>query len=53
MDDHRKKITLDSTLGRKLFFPKEFLLLIQIYKRFEFVGWFMNFELRKPRSDKC
>jgi len=30
--------------------PRQRLLLMQIRKRFEFVGWFMNFELRKPRS---
>lgn len=50
VDDHGKKTTLDSGLGRKPFFPQEFLLLIQIHKRFEFVGWFVNFELRKPRG---
>jgi SAM-dependent methyltransferase len=50
VNDHARKSTLDSELGRKPFFPQEFLLLIQIHKRFEFVGWFMNFELRKPRG---
>jgi hypothetical protein len=50
VDDHGKKTALDSRLGRKPFFPQEFLLLIQIHKRFEFLGWFMNFELRKPRG---
>jgi SAM-dependent methyltransferase len=50
VDDHSKKSRLESELERKLFFPQEFLLLIQTHKRFEFVGWFMDFELRKPRS---
>jgi len=50
VDDHGMKSRLESELQRKPFFPQEFLLLIQTYRRFEFVGWFMDFELRKPRS---
>jgi len=50
VDDHGKKTTLESELERKPFFPQEFLLLMQKHKRFQFVGWFMDFELRKPRS---
>ena len=50
VDDHGRKSRLESKLQRKPFFPQEFLLLIRTHKRFEFVGWFMDFELRKPRS---
>jgi SAM-dependent methyltransferase len=50
VDDHGKRATLESKLARKPFFPQEFLLLTQIHKQFQFVGWFMNFELRKPHS---
>jgi SAM-dependent methyltransferase len=50
VDDHGKKSRLKSELGRKPFFPQEFMLLIQTHKRFELVGWFIDFELRKPRS---
>ena len=50
VDDHGKTLTLESTLARKPFFPQEFLLAAQIHRRFEFVGWFMNFELRKPHG---
>jgi hypothetical protein len=50
VDDHGKTRTLESTLARKPFFPQEFLLAVQIHRRFEFVGWFMNFELRRPRG---
>lgn len=50
VDDHGKTLTLESTLARKPFFPQEFLLAVQIHRRFEFVGWFMNFELRRPRG---
>jgi hypothetical protein len=50
VDDHGKKTSLESVLGRKTFFPQEFLLLVQFHKRFEFVGWFLDFELRQPRG---
>ena len=50
MNGHGRKTTVYSGLCRKSFFPQEFLLLIQIHERFEFVGWFMNFELLKPRG---
>jgi hypothetical protein len=43
-----KKTMLESKLARKPFFPQEFSLSVQIHRRFEFVGWFTNFELRKP-----
>jgi hypothetical protein len=48
VDDHGKKSNHESELARKPFFPQEFLLLINNHKRFEFMGWFMNFDLRKP-----
>lgn len=50
VDDHDRQAMLESELGRKLFFPQEFLMLIEKHKRFEFVGWFMNFELKRPRD---
>ena len=50
VDDHGKTCTLESTLARKPFFPQEFLLAVQIHKQFELVGWFMNFELRRPHG---
>ena len=50
IDDHGKKQTLDSRLARKAFFPQEMLMLVQGHKRFEFVGWFTDFNLRKPKS---
>ena len=50
VDDHGNKTRLSHRLGRKPSFPQEFLLLVQLHKRFEFVGWFMDFELRKPRG---
>jgi hypothetical protein len=34
VDDHGKTLTLESTLARKLFFPQEFLLAVQIHRQF-------------------
>jgi hypothetical protein len=48
--DHGKKLNLESRLTRKAFFPQELLMLVQHNKRFEFVGWFTDFNLRKPKS---
>jgi SAM-dependent methyltransferase len=50
VDDRGRKSTFDSGLGRKPFFRQEFLMLIWLHKRFEFIGWFLDFELRKPRG---
>jgi hypothetical protein len=50
VDDHGIRTRLESKLARKSFFPQEFLLLTQIHKQFRFVGWFMDFELRKPHG---
>lgn len=50
ISDHGKKLSLESRLARKAFFPQEMLMLVQAHKRFEFVGWFTDFNLRKPRS---
>jgi SAM-dependent methyltransferase len=37
---------------RKFFFPQEFLTLIKCHKKFEFLGWFENFDLTKTVSNQ-
>jgi hypothetical protein len=50
INDHGTKLNLESRLARKAFFPQELLMLVQQHKRFEFLGWFTDFNLRKPKS---
>jgi hypothetical protein len=50
VNDHGKRMTFDSGLLRKPFFPQEFLLLVKLHKKLEFVGWFMNFNFNKPAT---
>jgi len=32
----------------KIFFPQEFLCLVELSRRFEFVGWFNDFDFTAP-----
>ncbi len=48
VDDKRKKKTISSETIRKYVFPQEFLTLVTLNKKFEFVGWFNNFNLKQP-----
>lgn len=50
VNDHGKRMTFDSGLLRKPFFPQEFLLLVKLHQKFEFLGWFLDFNLNKPAS---
>lgn len=49
---HGKKKQIHSNEIRKLFFPQEFLTLIKCHKKFEFLGWFNNFDLNKRVASK-
>ncbi len=48
VDDNGKKRTIKSETVRKYVFPQEFLALVELNKKFEFVGWFNNFNLNQP-----
>lgn len=50
--DHGEKKQLKSSETRKLFFPQEFLSLIKCHHKFEFLGWFDNFDMNKPATPK-
>ena len=52
VNDHGLKKRLSSNQVRKFFFPQEFLSLVQCHNRFEFLGWFNDFSLKKPARRK-
>ncbi len=47
-----KKKEIQSGEIRKIFFPQEFLTLVKCHNKFEFLGWFNNFNLNKPATPK-
>lgn len=48
VDDHGRKLHLESVeVGRRIF-PQEFLLLVEKSGRFEFIGWWNNWDLDEP-----
>ena len=40
VNGHRDQVIIDGRVPAKVFFPQEFLCLIELSKRFEFIGWF-------------
>lgn len=52
ISDHGEKKQIRSNEIRKLFFPQEFLALIKCHNKFEFLGWFDNFDIHKPATPK-
>jgi ubiquinone/menaquinone biosynthesis C-methylase UbiE len=47
VDDHGKKFRLVEREILKHVFPQEFLALLKINKRFEFIGWFERLKLKR------
>jgi len=52
INEHGLKKQLHSNTIRKFFFPQEFLSLIKCHGKFEFIGWFNNFDINKPVTSK-
>ncbi len=48
VDDHGTRRTIESRAPTKIFFPQEFLCLVELSRRFEFVGWFNDFDVAAP-----
>jgi SAM-dependent methyltransferase len=48
VDDHGTKHRIESRVPTKIFFPQEFLCLVELSRRFEFVGWFNDFNFAAP-----
>jgi SAM-dependent methyltransferase len=52
VDDHGMKHVIAGRVPAKVFFPREFLSLVESSHAFEFVGWFNDFSLEAPlRAD--
>jgi hypothetical protein len=43
VDDHGKAVVIHGRVPVKVFFPQEFLSLVQLSGRFEFLGWYNDF----------
>ena len=43
VDDHGKTVVIDGRVPVKVFFPQEFLALVELSGRFEFIGWYYDF----------
>jgi hypothetical protein len=52
VDDHGTRHKIESRVPTKIFFPQEFLCLVELSRRFEFVGWFNDFSLTAPVTPK-
>jgi SAM-dependent methyltransferase len=47
VDDHGEKSSFEEIVNTKIIFPQEFLTLVQLNGRFEFIGWFERHRLKK------
>lgn len=45
VDDHGNRVTINGRVPAKVFFPQEFLCLVELNRRFEFLGWYNDFSL--------
>jgi SAM-dependent methyltransferase len=45
VDDHGKELIIEGRVPAKVFFPQEFLSLVELSGRFEFLGWYNDFSL--------
>jgi SAM-dependent methyltransferase len=48
IDDRGAKRTIETRILAKVFFPQEFLCLVELSGRFEFLGWYNDFDLSAP-----
>jgi SAM-dependent methyltransferase len=48
VDDHGATHRIESRVPTKIFYPQEFLCLVELSEVFEFVGWFNDFDLSAP-----
>jgi SAM-dependent methyltransferase len=43
VNDHGKEMIINGRVPAKIFFPQEFLCLVELSSRFEFIGWYNDF----------
>ncbi len=48
VDDHGKRLTIEGQVPAKIYFPQEFLCLVEQSGQFEFIGWYNDFSLTAP-----
>jgi len=44
VDDHGKSVVISGRVPVKIFFPQEFLSLVELSGRFDFIGWYNDFD---------
>ncbi len=52
IDDHQTKKKIHSSELHKFFFPQEFLSLVKCHNKFEFMGWFNDFNISNSASSE-
>lgn len=50
VNDHGSKLVFEESQDVKMIFPQEFLSLIELSKKFEFIGWFQRDRMRKLKK---
>ena len=50
VNDHGKKSVFQESADNKMIFPKEFLELVKLNNKFEFLGWFERFKMKTLRK---
>ena len=45
VNDHGNELAINGRVPAKVFFPQEFLCLVELSGRFEFIGWYNDFSL--------
>ena len=50
VNDHGSKFVFEESQDVKMIFPQEFLSLIELSKKFEFIGWFQRDRMRKLKK---
>jgi SAM-dependent methyltransferase len=48
VDDRGRRLVAAGRVPAKVFFPQEFLCLVELSRRFEFIGWYNDFSLTAP-----
>jgi len=54
VNDHGREFVFEESADTKMIFPQEFLTLIKLHNKFEFIGWFERYsikELKKAYND--
>lgn len=48
VNDHGRELVITGRVPVKVFFPQEFLCLVELSGRFEFIGWYNDFSITAP-----